>query len=135
MTCPDLEQLIAYVLHETDDQGIADHVVACEACQADLLTIRTLAGTDPAGREISEALITRIIAGLPEPDAPPKRDWGKGFQLLLTWILGLLTALVSLVATGSIGSVDPAAVLLLSVAFGFFCVFSTLQSREVLTST
>ncbi|NNM05015.1 MAG: hypothetical protein HKO65_07910 [Gemmatimonadetes bacterium] len=131
MTCPNTEQLTAYALHEPDDPAIAAHLDSCEACQADLHTIRTLLGPDPSEREISEALLTKIIAGLPEPDAPPKRDWGMGFQLLLTWVLGLLTALVSLVASGSIGSIDPRAVLVLSGAFGGVCMLYRLQAREV----
>jgi hypothetical protein len=130
VTCPDAERLTAFVLDDSDDPDLAAHVEACEACQADLLTIQALTGTDSAEREISEALIAKIIAGLPEPGPPPKKDWSRGFHLLLTTVLGLLTALVSVVGTGSTGSVDPRDVLLLSIAFGLFCVLFSIREGK-----
>ena len=127
MSCPGIDRLIAHGLDQQTDAGLEAHLQRCEACRADLLTIKALAGAEIEEKEISEALVARIISGLPEPEGSPKLKWGEGFQLFLTGVLGTLTALISLVVSGSIGSVGPSGSLLLGIGFGAICTLMSLH--------
>ena len=130
MTCPEVERLIDIALGQSADPELAVHVQRCEECQVDLLTIKALAGVGGPEREIPEELISRIVSGLPQPEPEVKRTWGGGGQLLLTWGLGFLTALVSAGVTGSIGALDPGTVLMLATAFGAASVLFTRLNRR-----
>ena len=133
MNCPDMEHLIDFGQGESDDLEIAAHVQSCQDCQADLRTIKILAGVGGAEREISEEMISRIISGLPKAEVRKGLDWAKGIQLCLTGGLGFLTALVTIVVTGTMGTVRPREALLLAVGFGAICVFSSFHQEQNLT--
>ena len=135
MTCPEMERLIESELGQLDSSSLEAHVQTCEACRVDLLTIRALAGVGGPERELSEALIAQIISGLPEPEASQERGWGTSLHLCLTWGLGFLTALVSVVATGSTGSVRPSSILFLAMGFGAICTLSSLRARQESSSS
>lgn len=128
MTCPEVERLTVFGLGEADDPDLEAHVQSCADCQAGLFIVSVLGG-DGTKEVISEELISRIIAGLPEPEAAQGPDWGKGFHLLMAGMLGFLTALASLIVTGTIGSVSPGALFVLGTAFGFLSALFNLRSR------
>lgn len=130
MTCPEVERLVEVALGQSADPELEAHVQRCEDCRADLLTIEALAGVGGPDREISEGLVSRIVAGLPKPEPRVRRTWGGGGQLLLTWGLGFLTALVSAGVTGSVGALDPGTVLMLATAFGAASVLFTRLNRR-----
>jgi len=128
MNCPDMERLIEIGLGQAVAPELNAHIQACGSCQADLRTIGALAGSSAEEREMSEDLISQIIAGLPEPDTPSRLDWARGIQLCLTWGLGFVTAVVSVVGTGSIGQVSRQTALLLAVGFGGVCALVNLRA-------
>ena len=127
MTCPDMDHLIAFGLGEVDDSELETHLKTCPDCEADLRTIHLLAGVGGAEREMSEEMISRIISGLPKAEVRKGLDWTKGIQLCLTGGLGSLTALVTIVVTGTMGTVRPSEALLLAVGFGAICVLSSFR--------
>lgn len=130
MTCPDMDRLIEFGLGTTDHAGLQAHVESCVDCQADLRTIRLLAGIEGPERDISEEMISRIVSGLPEADAPVRVEWTRIIQHLVTWALGSLTAIASLLVTGTIGAGRPSEALLLAVGFGALCLFVSLLGIE-----
>jgi len=135
MNCPEMDRLIDFGMGQSEDSELGDHLQACEDCQADLRTIRALAGVGAPGRDLSEEMISQIIEDLPEPDAPEKSLWAKGLQFCLTWGLGFLTALVSVVVTGAIGTAGPRTSLLLARGFGTVCVLFSLHQKKDPTSS
>ena len=100
MNCPDMERLIDFGLGQTVPSELSAHIQSCESCQADLRTIGALAGSSAEDREMSEEMISQIVASLPEPDTPSRLDWARGIQLCLTWGLGFVTAVVSVFGDG-----------------------------------
>jgi hypothetical protein len=120
VNCPETDRLIAYCLGESDDPELHTHIHACETCQFESQVLMVLARAKE--EEIPEELVERIIAGLPEPESTPRTGWKRGIQLSLTVTLGFLTAMASLVVTGSIGSVGPTISLLLGLTFGGLAV-------------
>ena len=128
MNCPDMERLIDFGLGQTVPSELSAHIQSCESCQADLRTIGALAGSSAEDREMSEEMISQIVASLPEPDTPSRLDWARGIQLCLTWGLGFVTAVVSVLGTGSIGQVSPQTALLLAVGFGGVCALVNLRA-------
>ena len=127
MSCPDIEQLIALGLRESEDQEFAAHVQDCETCQADLQTIKLLAGVERKEWVLSEEMITEIVSNLPDPEAPKMTRGILGLHLCVTAGLGFLTAIFATVATGMIAKVGPPQTLLLAVAFGTLCMLVNLQ--------
>ena len=129
MNCPAMDHLIDFGLGEKEDPELEAHLNFCPTCRADLGTIRALAGAGEARREVSEEMISRIIAGLPEVPTPQESSWSTRFQPAVTFGLGFLTAFMSFLATGSIGSLGPLSVLLLPTMFGVICVLATRLGR------
>jgi hypothetical protein len=120
--CPSTDELIGYAGSRDEDREVEEHLRGCDECAAELSILVTLAGDGSGEREVSEAMISRIVAGLPGPGTARQPGPVTRLQLLLSWGLGFLTGLSSAAAGGSLSDIGPGRVLLLAAVFGLLCV-------------
>ncbi len=121
MNCPDTNRLIELVAGGRDDVELQDHLRACSSCQAELRLIQELPAAFRPEFEVPEALVQRVMSGLAE--APTgRRGRIPGLQLVAACVLGTLTALATIVATGSMGAGGPVELLAFSLVAGLAAV-------------
>ncbi len=122
-SCPSTEELIEYVGRRGEGRQMEEHLRGCEECAAELSILSILTGVGSKEREISEAMISRILADLPAPEAVRQPSPVTRLQILIGWGLGFLTGLLSGAAADSFSDIGPGKVVLLAAVFGLLCVF------------
>jgi hypothetical protein len=120
--CPSTDELIEHVRNRGADRDVEAHLRGCDDCATELSILTTLAGDGSGEREVSEAMVSRIVAGLPRAEMARQPGPVTGLQLLLSWGLGFLTGLSSAVGAGSLSEIGPGRVFLLAAVFGLLCV-------------
>jgi len=118
MSCPDIDRLIDFQVGQGPDPELEAHLESCPSCRADLRFIQRIPAALRSEIEVSERLIQRVLAGLPEPDRSPETQRLPFAQTLVTGLLGSLTAMAAVVAAGSAGTENLSELLLFSLGVG-----------------
>lgn len=103
MNCPDVERLIDFAMRKQEDPALEEHLKSCGDCRADFLTVQTLAGVGHEDRALSEEMIDKIVAGLPDRHERMEISYRASVQGALAWVLGSSTAALSAIASGAFG--------------------------------
>jgi len=117
MGCPDFDRLID-LYHGRRDPGVEDHLKTCPSCQADMEMLFLLPEAFALDVEVPEALIERVMASLPPVADEPRAGKVTVGRGLVSGLLGILTAVGGLAASGSVGAIPPVAFLLISLSMG-----------------
>ena len=117
MGCPDFDRLID-LYHGRRDPALEDHVRTCSSCQADMELLLLLPEAFALDVVVPEALNERVMASLPPVAGEPRAGKVTQGRGLVSGLLGFLTAVGGLAASGSVGAVPPVAFLLISLSMG-----------------
>lgn len=130
MNCPDIDRLIEHQMGQSSDPELTTHLKDCPTCRADFETIRVLSEIAAKDEGISEERIALIICSLPKADEPNAFRGKREIHAGVTWILGFLTAVGSMAATGVLGTAGMGTGLPLAISFGVVCILTQLHSDK-----
>ena len=116
MTCPELDELIDFY-HGHAGPAVEAHLKGCPSCRADLETLIALPLLWGLEVEVPDRLVQSVLERLPAETQDPEArvTWG---QRLGTGVLGTLTGGITILVTGSPGSTNLSAALVLSLMAG-----------------
>ena len=120
MECPDIYKLLDFVEDEASAPDVYSHVQNCASCRAQLRLIRELPAAYRPEFEVPEVLVQRVMNAVVRQAQPEAgEETVHPLQLFASGLLGTMTALVVVVATGSIGEgTTPVELMLFSVLVG-----------------
>ena len=127
MSCPDINRLIDFLVEDRPDLELEAHLEQCVSCQADFRLLREIPAALRPEIEVPERLVRRVMAGIPLPEDHLGKRQVPAAHVVGSGVLGALTTIAALVATGSGGAWDPLPLLPFSVAVGL--VASGVQIR------
>ena len=128
MSCPDINRLIDLLGDPQSDVELLAHLEGCPSCQAEYRLIQEIPAAFRPEIEVPEALVQRVMAGIPVSTSPQERPRVPAIQVLAAGVLGSLTAAAAILATGLGGTGGPLDLLLFSLGVGL--VAGVVQSRE-----
>jgi hypothetical protein len=118
MKCPDTDRLIDLVVGGRPHIELEAHLKACPSCEADVkVLLEVLAALRPE-IDVPEKLVQRVLADLALFAPPLESRQISVTQVAASVVLGMLTTVGALVASGSVGAGNPAGVLMFSVVVG-----------------
>ena len=117
MDCPDIDRLVDLTHDPGLDLPVRAHVRGCSECQQQLRLLDELRLALRADVAVPERLLERAFLGAVSAEATPPGHAGL-IQGVSAAALGALTALATVVATGSASGARPPDVLLFSLGFG-----------------
>ena len=129
MSCPDIDRLIDFQVVQRLEPALEAHFENCPSCRADLRIIQRIQAASLQEVEVSEELIQRVLAGLPEPDRSPESQRLPFSQAMITGLLGSLTAMAAVVAAESAGTGNLPGLLLFSLGVGAVSVVLQVRAR------
>jgi len=118
VSCPDIDRLIDFRVGQRPDPELEAHLEGCPSCRADLRIIQRIPASLRSEIEVPERLIQRVLSELPEPDRSPESRQLPVAQVLITGLLGSLTAMTAVVAAESVGTGDLFELLWFSIGVG-----------------
>jgi len=118
MSCPDINRLIDFLGDGRPDADLEAHLEECPSCQADFRLLRELPAAFRPEIEVPEQLVQRVMAELALAGLSPERHQTPALQVLGSGLLGSLTAVSVITATGSGSAGDPIDLLLFAFAVG-----------------
>ncbi len=118
MNCPDINRLIDFQADDRPDAELEAHLLGCASCQADLQLLREIPAALRPEIEVPERLDQRVMAGFPQLEDNLERRQVPAAHVVGSGMLGALTTIALLVATGSAGTGSPTDLLLFSVGVG-----------------
>jgi len=127
MSCPDINRLIDLLGDGRPDAELEAHLEECLSCRADLQLLQEIPAVLRPEIEVPKQLVQRVMAGFPQLEDNLERRQVPAAHVVGSGVLGALTTMALLVATGSAGAGDPLSLLLFSVAVGL--VASGVQVR------
>lgn len=130
--CPDPNELIDFHFLGASDRESEEHVRTCPECQADLEMLRALKGALKPDIDVPFELVDRVMTQLPNPQETPKALSRIPGHPVFGGLLGAMTGLAALIATGGIaagGLVWP--VLLVSAIGGISALMQARNWRAV----
>jgi anti-sigma factor RsiW len=130
MSCPDIHSLIDSLEQEEANPEMEAHLHTCPSCRGYLELLREIPEAFHAEVDVPEALVQRVMAGIPEVDVSPAKQPTTGLQTLGAGVLGWATAVAAIVATGSAENGGPATILLVSVIVGLIASLIQLRLPE-----
>jgi len=106
MTCPDIERLLEAVLGETADPAVQHHLRACPDCRATSRLVSEMRASYRPALLVPEELIERRVGLILETLSPSNaaRFRTRFRDAAVSSALALTTALLTIVATGSLGT-------------------------------
>jgi len=130
MSCPDIHSLIDSLVEEKHNPEMEAHLHTCPSCRGYLELLQEIPAAFHQEVEVPEALIQRVMAGIPVVDVSPAKRPAPGLQTLGSGVLGVLTAVAAIFATGSAQGGDPATILLFSIIVGLIASLIQLRLPE-----
>ncbi len=127
MSCPDIHSLIDSLEQEEANPEMDAHLHTCPSCRGYLELLREIPEAFNAEVDVPEALVQRVMAGIPEVDVSPTKRPTTGLQTLGAGVLGWATAVAAIIATGSGDGGNPSTILLIAVVVGL--IASLIQPR------
>jgi len=118
MSCPDINRLIDFLVEDRPDLELEAHFEQCVSCQADFRLLREIPAALRPEIEVPERLVQRVMADIPLPEDHLGKRQVPAAHVVGSGVLGALTTIAALVATGSGGTGDPADMLLFSLVVG-----------------
>jgi len=128
MSCPDINRLIDLLGDPQSDVELLAHLEGCPSCQVEYRLIREIPAAFRPEIEVPEALVQRVLADIALTTPPPERTRVPALQLLTGGVLGSITAVAAILATGLGGTGRPLDLLLFSLGVGL--IAGVAQSRE-----
>jgi len=130
MSCPDIHSLIDSLEQEEANPEMDAHLHTCPSCRGYLELLREIPEAFNAEVDVPEALVQRVMAGIPEVDVSPAKRPAAGLQTLGAGVLGWATAVAAIVATGSAEDGGPATILLVAIIVGLIASLIQLRLPE-----
>ena len=118
MSCPDINRLIDLSAAELRDSELETHLEYCPSCGAEFRLIREIPVALRPDIDVPEALILRVMADISGAGPSRETDSVPVLQVFGAGVLGTITALITLGATGSASTGNLFTLLGFSLAVG-----------------
>ena len=118
MNCPDINRLIDLAQANRLDQDLQAHLESCSSCQVEFELVRELPAAFKPAVEVPEMLVTKTMAAVGELGHRQARGGLVSVHTVVAFLLGVVTTVLAIGVTGSLGSSGLNELLVFSVAVG-----------------